>query len=185
MDKVLLFIEVLIGAFSQMWLALLCLIGIIIGLFIAFGIPFFLIWHLAEYMLQKPDEEYRDLPKLEFKQFYDFYSLSPNTWVIEEDYVIKLEDKDYEEDDSEPLAFTFVGCEYRKYMRFYNKMVNEAEMKRYKARMKRKQKHDNQQTIKLLEAVQEEINTMKAQSVREIDESAKTMMEIQDRIVGG
>lgn len=119
MDKVLLFIEVLIGAFSQMWLALLCLIGIIIGLFIAFGIPFFLIWHLAEYMLQKPDEEYRDLPKLEFKQFYDFYSLSPNTWVIEEDYVIKLEDKDYEE------------------------------------------------------------------SVREIGDSAKTMMEIQDRIVGG
>lgn len=64
-------------------------------------------------------------------------------------------------------------------------MVNEAEMKKYKARMKRKQKHDNQQTIKLLEAVQEEINTMKVQTVREIDESAKTMMEIQDRIVGG
>lgn len=178
MDKVLMFFEIIACIVGGPILIILGFTGVVI----VASTPFVLIWQFLEYMIQAPSEEYRDLPKLEFKKFYDFYSLSPNTWIVEKDYVIKLEDKNYEEDDSEPLAFTFIGREYRKYMRFYNKMVNEAEMKKYKVRMKRKQKYNNQQTIKLLEAVQEEINAMKAQSVREINESAKTMMEIQDRI---
>lgn len=178
MDKVLIFIEVLIGAFGQMWIGLLCLIGLVIGIFIAFGLPIILVDCFLEYILQKPDEKYRSLPKITFKSFYDFYSLSPNTWNITENYVSKIAPK-------EVLKFTFEGKEYRKYMRFYKKYKSNFESEQNKAKQENKCQHDNEQTIKLLKTVQEEINTIKAQSVKEINESVKITMKIQDKIMGG
>lgn len=174
MDKILLFFEA-IGYILVC--PILFLLGII-GVVIIASIPFVLIGQFLEYMLQKPSEEYRGLPKLEFKKFYDFRSLSPDTWCIEEDYVFKVTPE-------EVLKFTFEGKEYRKYMKFYKKYRNNLEFEQNKIEQRNKHQYDNKQTIKLLEAVQEEINAIKAQSVKEIEDSTKTMMKIQNKIVGG
>lgn len=168
------FILTVLKAIGELWLSLLVILGVIAVVIIVIVIPIFAFGCFIEYLLLKPDKYYRDLPKITFKSFYNFYSLSPDSWVLEEDYVEKIAKK-------ETIKFTFKWIEYKKYLRFYNQYNRKLKTIDAKAKLQ----YNNQQTIKLLEVVQEEINTMKAQSVREIDESAKTMMEIQDRIVGG
>lgn len=149
------------------------IISLVLGV-VAFSSPFLILLILSIIILNSPTEEVAKLPKITFQSFYDFYSLSPSTWELKGEYVEKLT-------TGESLKFTFNNRDYRKYQKF----LNELDKKARKEEELKLQQHNNQQTIKLLEAVQEEINTMKAQSVRDIGDSAKTMMEIQDRIIGG
>lgn len=128
----------------------------------------------------------KDCTKIKFKNFLQFFNISPESWELHRYYVIKRTKE-------EELLFIFSSIGRIQYRFYYTKLIIKSiledlkelkeEIKQEKIKAKKETKvHHNQQTIKLLEAVQEEINAMKAQSVREIDESAKTMMEIQDRI---
>ena len=148
-------------------------LGFMLGL-ILFPSPFIFLLVLLIIISNSPSGEFSYLPKISFQLFYDFYSLSPNTWKLNEEYVEKLT-------PNEILKFTFIKKDYRKYQKFFNRLK-----KKDKAEENFKiQQYENKQMIKLLEVVQEEINTIKAQSVREIEDSTKTMMEIQDRIMEG
>lgn len=114
-----------------------------------------------------------DAVKITFDQFNDWYILNPNRWEFKDNYVtvmIKTEIHGYY-NYYIPKACYFNLKDWKKYKKFKSNLDNIEINKKV-----------DLTTIKILEAVQEDINNFRKQATQEIMEANEKIIEIAERL---
>lgn len=112
--------------------------------------------------------------KITFEDFYNWYSLNPSRWSLGKGYAkIKVDEykigKFYSRDLYETCYFNFK--DWKKYRKF----MGELELHNIA-------KKNNASTIKILEAVQQDIDALRKQFNQEIKEASNRAAEIAEKL---
>lgn len=105
----------------------------------------------------------KDFPVITFNQFLDFYYLNPSSWSLRECRVCKNNDNN--------LSFTFTYEDWKKYKKWRKQLKKDTESKRIND-----YKHDV--TKKILEAVQVDIENIRAESKKDLEMAQELMKEV-------
>ena len=114
------------------------------------------------------EKKTKDFPTIAFNQFKDFYSLNPESWSLRECRVIK--------DNNDELSLTFTYQEWKKYKKFKEQVEEEKEQQKERLANQKAEKEKVETTRKVLEAVQKDIDNIRAEAEKEFQE-AKQVVE--------
>lgn len=118
------------------------------------------LWYRRTYY----DKKVCEFPQISFLQFKDFYSLNPDSWNLCKCRVYK--------NNNDELSFTFTYPEWKKYIKFKNELDKKAEEdRRIKEEIQSKNKQ-NEIAIRILEEVQKDIERVRAESQKNMQEAA-------------
>lgn len=106
----------------------------------------------------------RDFPTIEFNQFKGFYYLNPSSWTLFECRVAK--------NNLDELSFTFTFDEWLKYKKWHKQIEKEKEEKLKRAKEQEAIRSKNETTQLILEAVQKDIDRIREESEKNINEAA-------------
>lgn len=113
----------------------------------------------------KKIKKVKEFPTISFKQFKDFYYLNPNSWVLENCRVYKNGDNN--------LSFTFTYSDYKKYKKFKKQIENDEKNRVANKKMQDILMYQDEITRQILEEVQKDIDRIRKESEKEIDEATK------------
>ena len=105
----------------------------------------------------------KDFPTITFDQFLDFYYLNPGSWSLRQCRVCK--------DNNNNLSFTFSYEEWKKYKKWRAQLKKDLDNKNINS-----YKHDV--TKKILEAVQKDIENIRAESQTDLEMAQELMKEV-------
>ena len=144
------------------------LVFIVIMIYILAFLIFEVLWNYSKYKKELPDVT--GSIKIKFSNFYQLYSLNPNRWILKDGYVkIKVGENKSEN-----------GYVFKLYETCY---FNFIDWKRYDNFLIQPQKiNANKSTIKLIKAVQQDIDALRKQAVQEIKEASDKTIEIAERL---
>lgn len=111
--------------------------------------------------------------KIKFNNFYDWYNINSKRWILEDNYV-KIETGrtsrfGYTTEHYKICYFSF--RDWKKYKKFKKNLKKKNKAKSY-----------NETMIKILEAVQQDIDALRNQSNQEIKEASDRAVEIAERL---
>ena len=104
----------------------------------------------------------KDFPTITFKQFKDFYSINPESWSLRECRVVK--------DNNDELSLTFTYQEWKKYKKFKDQVAKEKKQQQERMENQKLEKEKVETTRKVLEAVQKDIDNIRAAAEKEFEE---------------
>ena len=105
----------------------------------------------------------KDFPTISFNQFLDFYYLNPSSWGLKECRVCKNNDNH--------LSFTFTYEDWKKYKKWRVQLKKDTENKRIN-------EYKSNTTRKILEAVQVDIENIRAESQKDLEKAQELMKEV-------
>ena len=109
-----------------------------------------------------------DFPRIKFSIFKKYYFINPESWELRSERVIKGHDGSITSKDP---CFTFNFIDFWKYKIFLKTLQKQE-----------KHKEDDKVYIKLLELVQEDINKLKSQTIKDNTEAMNTVIEVNKRL---
>lgn len=108
------------------------------------------------------EKKVKDFPTITFNQFKDFYSLNPESWSLKDCRVVK--------DNNDELSLTFTYQEWKKYKKFKDQVNEEKARQRERIANQKLEKEKVETTKKVLEAVQKDIDKIRADAKKEFEE---------------
>lgn len=108
------------------------------------------------------EKKMKDFPTITFEQFKDFYSLNPESWSLRECRVVK--------DNKDELSLTFTYQEWKKYKKFKEQIAEEERQQQERATSQKIEKEKVETTKKVLEAIQKDIDNIRAAAEKEFEE---------------
>lgn len=112
----------------------------------------------------------KDFPTIKFNQFKDFYYLNPKSWTLYEYFV----QKDYNQE----MIMTFEYKEWKLYAKFYKQIMEEKEAAKKKREMQKSVEKQNIITRAILESVQKDIDRIRKEQQKNINEAARLIKEV-------
>ena len=122
-------------------------------------------WRLRRYV----EKKIKDLPTISLEQFKDFYHLNPDSWSLRFCRVVK--------DNNDELSFTFTYPEWKKYQKFREQVEEENKNQQERLKTQKLEKEKVETTKKVLEAVQKDIDKIRAEAEKEFEE-VKNAVEV-------
>lgn len=104
----------------------------------------------------------KDFPTITFDQFKDFYLLNPESWSLKDCRVVK--------DNNDELSLTFTYQEWKKYKKFKEQVAEEKRLQQERIANQKLEKEKVETTKKVLEAVQKDIDKIRAEAEKELEE---------------
>lgn len=104
----------------------------------------------------------KDFPTITFAQFKDFYCLNPESWSLKNCRVVKNNDDE--------LSLTFTYPEWKKYQKFKEQVEEEKKQQQERMANQKIEKEKVSTTRKVLEAVQKDIDNIRAEAEKEFEE---------------
>ena len=120
---------------------------------------------LINFIEEREDWGCTKKPVLKFRDFKKYYFLNPNSWELKRYIVVK-----------EGQEFSFSFFETIAYKNFYKK-------RKKKKENNEKYERDKLAYIKLLNSVQKDIDDIRQKTNKEINESFKTILEIEKNLI--
>ena len=108
------------------------------------------------------EKKVKDFPTITFNQFKDFYSLNPESWSLKDCRVVK--------DNNDELSLTFTYPEWKKYKKFKEQVEEEKKNQQERLENQKREKEKVETTKKVLEAVQKDIDKIRAEAEKEFKE---------------
>lgn len=118
----------------------------------------------ASYLMSHT-KKLKEFPTITFSQFKDFYYLNPDSWTLCDYYVYKDHRKD--------LILTFDYKEWKKYNQWYERLQRDKEIEYMIKKRSEISKWQDETTVKILEAVQKDIDKIRAESNKNFEEAAE------------
>lgn len=110
-------------------------------------------------------KQLKEFPTITFSQFQDFYYLNPDSWTLLDYSVYKNHSKD--------LTFTFKYKEWKKYNKWHQQIKKDEEKQRDIIKARKVSEWQDKTTVKILEAIQKDIDKIRAESSKNFNEAAK------------
>ena len=115
------------------------------------------------------EKKIKDFPTITFDQFKDFYLLNPESWSLRDCRVVK--------DNNDELSLTFTYKEWKKYKKFKEQVAEEKKQQQERLANQKIEKEKVETTKKVLEAVQKDIDKIRAEAEKEFEE-VKNAVEV-------
>lgn len=122
-------------------------------------------WRSRKYI----EKKIKDFPTITFDQFKDFYLLNPESWSLRDCRVVK--------DNNDELSLTFTYKEWKKYKKFKEQVAEEKKQQQERLANQKIEKEKVETTKKVLEAVQKDIDKIRAEAEKEFEE-VKNAVEV-------
>ena len=110
-------------------------------------------------------KQIKDFPTITLDQFKDFYYINPSSWTLRNCRVFKNYDNE--------MSFTFTYEEWKKYVGFKKQVEKEKDTQKKTKEQQRIKKEQNETTRKILESVQKDIDSIRAEQQKNINETVE------------
>lgn len=121
-------------------------------------------WSLSSF------KKVKEFPTIKFNQFKDFYYLNSDSWRLYEYFVQK--------DNNQDMIMTFEWKEWKLYNKFYKQLEKEKEVARKNRENQKRTEKQNIITRAILESVQKDIDNIRNEQQKNINEAARLVKGI-------